>query len=91
MSSATWPFRATVMLHEGAEAVTDRIWPGMGVVESVDGDRCLLHLGAETPAALAWMVTSVDTDFTLVEGPPELTEALRALTARCSRALLSGS
>lgn len=50
LSSQAWPFQAVVTLHEPAAAVADRIWPGMGVIEPVDDDSCLLHLGAGTPA-----------------------------------------
>lgn len=50
LSSQTWPFRATITLHEPAAAVADRVWPGMGVIEPVDDHSCLLHLGAGTPA-----------------------------------------
>ncbi|MFJ9586108.1 WYL domain-containing protein [Streptomyces acidicola] len=46
-------FQATVTLHESAEAVADRVWPGMGVVEPLDDHGCLLHLGADTPRDLA--------------------------------------
>ncbi|MEU6741210.1 helix-turn-helix transcriptional regulator [Streptosporangium sandarakinum] len=87
LSSQTWPYRATVTLHESAEAMADRIWPGMGVVEAVDDRSCLLHVGAETPSALVWMITSVDAGFTLVSGPPELFDALRAQAARCLHAV----
>ncbi|GAA2897619.1 WYL domain-containing protein [Streptosporangium fragile] len=87
LSSQTWPCRATVTLHEPAEAVADRVWPGMGVVEAVDDHSCLLHVGADTPSALVWMITSVDADFTLTSGPPELADALRAQAARCLHAV----
>jgi hypothetical protein len=60
--------QATVTLHESAEAVADRVWPGMGVVE-------------------VWMITSVDTDFTLINGPPALADALRAQATRCLHGL----
>lgn len=59
----------------------------MGVLEAVDGDSCLLHLGAETPHDLVWMVTSTHTDFTLVEGPEGLAEAFRAQARRCAAAV----
>ncbi|GAB2874557.1 WYL domain-containing protein [Streptomyces deserti] len=87
LSWRAWPFQATVTLHEPAAAVADRIWPGMGVLEPVDDHSCLLHLGAENARGLAWMITSVDTGFTLTEGPPGLAEALRAQAVRCLEAL----
>ncbi|WP_341717119.1 WYL domain-containing protein [Micromonospora sp. FIMYZ51] len=86
LSSRTWPYRATVTLHDSAEALADRIWPGMGVVEAVDEHHCLMHVGADTPSTLVWMVTSVDVDFTLTSGPPELVEAFRAQAVRCQLA-----
>ncbi|MBE1560197.1 helix-turn-helix transcriptional regulator [Nonomuraea africana] len=87
LSSRTWPFQASVRLHESAEAIAERIWPGMGTVEAVDDHTCLLHVGADTPSALVWMITSVDAGFTLVSGPPELADAFRAQAARCLNAI----
>ncbi|ULR52957.1 helix-turn-helix transcriptional regulator [Streptomyces deccanensis] len=88
LSSRAWPFRATVTLHEPAAAVGERLWPGMGVLEPLDDDRCLLHLGAETPRDLAWMITSVDADFTLdASAAPELADALRAQAERSLKAI----
>ncbi|WDZ82712.1 helix-turn-helix transcriptional regulator [Micromonospora cathayae] len=88
LSARAWPCQATVTLHEPAEAVADRLWPGMGVLEPVDDGSCLLHLGADTPTDLAWMITSMNVDFTLGHGPPPgLAEALRAQADRCLRAL----
>ncbi|MFJ3859539.1 helix-turn-helix transcriptional regulator [Streptomyces sp. NPDC090085] len=87
LSSQAWPFQAVVTLHEPAAAVADRIWPGMGVIEPVDDHSCLLHLGAGTPRDLAWMITSVDADFTLIHAPPELADALRIQGTRCLNAV----
>lgn len=83
LSWRTWPFQAVVRMHEPAEVMAECVWPGMGVLEAVDERSCLLHLGAETAADLAWMVTAVQVDFTLVEGPPELAVELRELAQRC--------
>ncbi|MBO8193547.1 YafY family transcriptional regulator [Streptomyces oryzae] len=87
LSAHTWPYQATVTLHESAEAVADRVWPGMGVVEPVDAHSCLLHVGADTVPDLVWMLTSVQTDFTVQNGPPGLTEALRVQADRCRNAV----
>ncbi|MQA08864.1 MAG: WYL domain-containing protein [Pseudonocardiaceae bacterium] len=83
LSSRTWAFQATVTLHEPVEAVADRVWPGMGVIERIDEHTCQLHVGADSPSDLVWMITSVDTAFTLTSGPPELADAFRAQAARC--------
>ncbi|MCX4390833.1 YafY family transcriptional regulator [Micromonospora peucetia] len=85
LSTGPWAVRATVTMHRPAATVADLVWPGMGAVEPVDDGTCLLHLGADTAADLAWMVTSVGVDFT-VTGPPELVDAIRALGDRCRRA-----
>ncbi|PWI05187.1 hypothetical protein DIZ27_40890 [Streptomyces sp. NWU339] len=57
------------------------------LIEPVDDDSCLLHLGADNPRDLAWMITSVDADFSLTNAPPELADALRAHAARCLNAV----
>ncbi|QFU90357.1 Bifunctional ligase/repressor BirA [Amycolatopsis sp. YIM 10] len=87
LSARSWPCQATVTLHESADAVADRVWPGMGAVEAVDAQSCLLHLGAETTTDLVWMITSVQTDFTVVSGPPDLAAALRRQAERCLSAI----
>jgi WYL domain len=73
-------------MHRPAEVVAELVWPGMGAVEAVDDGSCLLHVGAGTPADLAWMVASVGVDFT-VTGPPELVDAIRELGERCRHAV----
>lgn len=83
LSARAWAYRATVTLHEPADSVAGRVWPGAGVVEALDERSCLLHVGADTPWALVWMITSVDAAFTLNDGPPELADALRAHGNRC--------
>ncbi|MEI5524139.1 WYL domain-containing protein [Streptomyces brasiliscabiei] len=88
LSSRAWPFRVTVTLHEPAASAGERLWPGMGVLEPLGDDRCLLHLGAETPRDLAWMITTMDADFTLdASAPPELVDALRAQATRSLEAI----
>jgi predicted DNA-binding transcriptional regulator YafY len=86
LSVGAWPWQATVTIHQPATEVADRLWTGMGVIEAVDDTHCLLHVGAESPAALGWMITSLNTDFT-VTGPPELLDHLAALAHRCLHAI----
>ncbi|MGI5347483.1 helix-turn-helix transcriptional regulator [Streptomyces sp. CA-250714] len=87
LSARTWTYQATVTLHASAETAAERVWPGMGVLEAVDDRSCLLYVGADTVPDLLWMLTSVHTDFTLEDGPPELAEALLAQADRCRNAL----
>ncbi|MFC6010289.1 helix-turn-helix transcriptional regulator [Nocardia lasii] len=84
LSDTSWPWRTTITLHESADTMTDRVWPGMGTLEPVDDTHCLLHLGADSPASLAWMITALDADFTATD-PPELLAALRTVGERCRR------
>jgi predicted DNA-binding transcriptional regulator YafY len=87
LSSRTWTLQATFTLHQPADAVADRVWPGMGVVEAVDDQSSLLHVGADTLPDLVWMITSLDIDFTVTAGPPGLADAVRTLAARCLHAV----
>ncbi|TDC73697.1 helix-turn-helix transcriptional regulator [Streptomyces hainanensis] len=87
LSQRVWPCQATVALHAPAAEAAERVWPGMGAIEAVDEGSCLLHLGADSVWNLQWMISSVDLDFTLVDGPPGLAAALRAHAERCLRAL----
>jgi predicted DNA-binding transcriptional regulator YafY len=88
LSARAWPHRATVTLHRSAAELADRIWPGMGVLEAIDDASCLLHTGADSPWALSWMITSIDTDFTVTD-PPELVEQIEILAHRCAAATLT--
>ncbi|WP_330257186.1 transcriptional regulator [Nocardia sp. NBC_00565] len=87
LSSLAWPHQATVLLHSSAENAADNVWPGMGVIEAVDQHSCQLHVGADTPETLVWMITSTFIDFTLLSGPPELVAAIRGQADRCTAAL----
>ncbi|MFE3189441.1 helix-turn-helix transcriptional regulator [Nocardia sp. NPDC059240] len=86
MSAGAWPWQATVLVHRSATELAARIWPGMGVLEAIDDTSCLLHVGGDSPVSLSWMITSLDTDFT-VTGPPELVEQVKTLAYRCLAAL----
>ncbi|KAA8880439.1 transcriptional regulator [Nocardia colli] len=89
LSTRAWPHRATVLLHASAETAAPNIWPGMGVLEPISPTTCHLHLGAESPEALVWMITAVDLDFTLLTGPPQLATALHTQATRCHNALIN--
>lgn len=88
LSARAWRHRATVTLHRSAAELADRIWPGMGVLEAIDDASCLLHIGADSPWALSWMITSIDSDFTITD-PPELVEQIEILARRCAAAILT--
>lgn len=75
------------MLQEPAEALTNRIWPGMGAPRPSTATAACSTLAPATLAALAWMVTALDADFTLTSGPPERVDALRIQADRCLHAV----
>jgi predicted DNA-binding transcriptional regulator YafY len=87
LSSQSWPYRATVRLHASADELADRVWPGTGLLEPVDDHSCLLHVGADSPWALSWMITSVGAGFTVVDGPPELITEIRQLAEHCTASI----
>jgi predicted DNA-binding transcriptional regulator YafY len=74
-----------VRLHAPAEAVAQRIPAGVGLLEVVDEDTCLLRTGAETLDALAVHLGMLGADFEVSE-PPELVDHIRALAERYRRA-----
>ena len=82
---AAWAYRARVLLHAPAAALSERLWPVYGVLEPRDERTCYLDLGAETLPALAVLIGLLDVDFEVRE-PPELVAYLRSLSERYRRA-----
>nr|WP_246186804.1 WYL domain-containing protein [Microlunatus speluncae] len=87
LASRGWPHRAVVRLHASAADLAERVWPGMGVLEAVDEHSCLMHVGADSPWALSWMITSVGCGFTVVDGSAELIKEIELLAQRCAAAV----
>jgi predicted DNA-binding transcriptional regulator YafY len=80
-----WPFQATVRLHAPADSPAARACANYGRVEPVDQDSCLVHLGADTPHALAFLLGALEVDFEVLDSP-ELAEQLRRAADRFHRA-----
>ncbi|HWU29025.1 MAG TPA: YafY family protein [Microbacterium sp.] len=85
VASAGWRFRARVLIHAPASAVADKIDPSVGLVEAVDDARCVLATGADHPMTVAVHLALLDEPFT-VDGPPELSDAIRTLARRYAEA-----
>jgi predicted DNA-binding transcriptional regulator YafY len=83
--SAGWRYRARVRLHAPAEAVAERIPPGVGLLEAIDERTCVLDTGAETLDTLAVYLGMLGVDFEVSE-PPDLVEHVRKLADRYRRA-----
>jgi len=85
VGTASWHYRARIVVHAPAAVVRARIPFGVGQVEELDEHRCVLWAGSDNPHVLALYVGWLDVDFEVTE-PPELVEAFRRLAARYSRA-----
>jgi predicted DNA-binding transcriptional regulator YafY len=86
VASAGWRFRARVLIHARADVVADKIDPSVGLVEAIDDERCTLVTGADHAMTVAVYLALLDEDFT-VDGPDELTEAIRTLAGRYANAV----
>ncbi len=80
--SVQQPFRATLIVSAPADDVTARMggWAEGGVEALPDG-RCRLTMGARSARDLALWLGFIDADF-VVDGSPELADAVRALGTR---------
>jgi predicted DNA-binding transcriptional regulator YafY len=85
ISAEPYRYRARVLLHAPAEAVSQRIWPTAGVVTPLSSESCLLETGAESLDGLAILVAVAGFEFEVQE-PPELREHLHSLADRLRRA-----
>jgi predicted DNA-binding transcriptional regulator YafY len=81
---ATWRYRARVLLHAPAEALTGRLPPAVEL-EPVDERSCIATAGADDPYVLALYLGMLDVDFDLIDAP-ELARELRRLARRYTRA-----
>ena len=87
VASAGWRFRARVLIHAPADVVAEKIDPSVGLVEAIDDERCTLVTGADHAMTVAVYLALLDEDFT-VDGPAELTEAIRTLAGRYTNAVM---
>lgn len=83
--TASWRYRARVIVHAPAEHVRARI-PVPVDVRELGPDRCEFTPGSDDPSMLALYLGMLDADFTVIDGP-ELADALTRLAARYQRAV----
>jgi predicted DNA-binding transcriptional regulator YafY len=83
--TATWRYRARVVVHAPAAHVRDRI-PVPVDVRELGPQRCEFTPGSDHPEMLALYLGMLDADFTVVDGP-ELAAALTHLADRYRRAV----
>ncbi len=65
--------------------VAERLPPGIGIIEPIDGQSCFFEIGASTFESLAMHLVLLGVDFELTE-PVELVDEVRRLTDRYRRA-----
>ncbi|MFP1629626.1 helix-turn-helix transcriptional regulator [Streptomyces sp. 5K101] len=90
VSTQAYAARAVIRLHTSAERAAQVIGPSDGVLEPVDASHCLLRTGAAGLDVLVIHVMLMGVDFEVVE-PPELTDRVREVRDRLSRALAPGT
>ena len=76
---------ARIKLFAAAEVVAERLPPGIGVLEPVDGQSCFFEVGASSYESLAMRLIFLGVDFHL-SGPPELVEEVERLAERYRKA-----
>ncbi|MEO6081905.1 MAG: DNA-binding transcriptional regulator, partial [Umezawaea sp.] len=81
-----WPYQATLRLHCSADSGPARDAGTYGRIEPIDAHTCRLHIGAENPRALVFLLGALDVDFD-IEDAPELAQRLRHTADRYHRAL----
>ncbi|HEV2780252.1 MAG TPA: YafY family protein [Actinophytocola sp.] len=86
ISSAPYPYRAKVVVHAPAERVRERVTPASGMVEAVDEDSCVLHVGGPELSVIPIYLARIGFEFTVLE-PPELIEQVRTLAGMFSRSV----
>jgi predicted DNA-binding transcriptional regulator YafY len=85
VTQAPYRFVARVRYDAPAARVADAIPAAAGTVEPLDDATCLLTTGADRLDHLAFHLTTVGADFTVLD-PPELRDAMTALAARLTAA-----
>ncbi|RFS81940.1 WYL domain-containing protein [Actinomadura spongiicola] len=88
LASGSGTINARVLLHVPAAEAAEHVTAWHGVLEPVDDTTCLLHTRSDSLHFLAYRVTLLPLDYTLLD-PPELAEPLAAIAARAARAITS--
>ncbi len=85
LATATWRYRATVLVHASADELSQRLPPGIEILESTESS-CVLAVGSDNAYMLALYLGMLNADFEVTD-PPELVEELAKLAARYTRAI----
>jgi predicted DNA-binding transcriptional regulator YafY len=85
VSTATWRYRARVVVRAPAAAVAERVPAAAGSIEAVDEHSCVFETGSDTAETMALWLGMLEADFTVLDSP-ELVTHLRLLSERYARA-----
>lgn len=85
VASASWDFKATVLIYAPASVIAQRLPRSAGTVTALDEMTCELESGSDSPAALLRYLSMLDVDFSVADNPALAVEA-RRLADRLSRA-----
>jgi predicted DNA-binding transcriptional regulator YafY len=86
LATASWRYRARVVVHAPAEQIAGRL-PAAITVEPAGPGACVIEVGSDTPGLLVLYLGLLDADFEIDESAaPELAEHARTLSARFARA-----
>ncbi|HEY3545876.1 MAG TPA: YafY family protein, partial [Propionicimonas sp.] len=69
VSTAGWHHRARLLVHASAQDVARRLPPGVGPVEEVGEDTCIVSGGADSLELLALYVGLLDADVEVLDNP----------------------
>jgi predicted DNA-binding transcriptional regulator YafY len=86
VSTRAYRYQALVTVGLPAEVAARQIPATVGVLEAVDGDSCLLHIGANSLDEMALYLGLFRFPF-VVQRPPELITTLRELADRLAAAI----
>ncbi|TMR88903.1 helix-turn-helix transcriptional regulator [Nonomuraea basaltis] len=81
-----WPYQATIRLHTPAASDTAHAAATYGRIEPIDHLTCLLHIGADSPRGLTFLLGAIEVDFDIVDAP-QLADHLQRLADRYHRAI----
>jgi predicted DNA-binding transcriptional regulator YafY len=86
LSQVPYPVRARITLHASLEALSKRIPPSAGVLQSIDENSCMLQTGSYSLEGIAMHLSWLGVDFRVHE-PPELIDHVRKLVDRFNAAI----
>ncbi|WP_433469848.1 helix-turn-helix transcriptional regulator [Spirillospora sp. CA-128828] len=88
LAGGSGTIKARLLLHVSAEDAAEHVTAWQGVLEPLDDRSCLLHTRSDSMRFLAYRVTLLPVDYTLLD-PPELAGHLAAIAGRATRAVRS--